>query len=104
MSAGLSGESLTQTEATLGAVVAVVYLSIFASAVGYVIYFDLLDRLGAIEINLVSYAAPLFATTFGWLLLDETITPLTVVGFIAISTGFLLLKRGALRAQLRRVW
>ncbi|MEF8813808.1 MAG: EamA family transporter [Halovenus sp.] len=56
--------------------------------------------MGAIEINLVSYTTPVFATVFGWLLLNETITPLTLVGFLTISAGFVLLKREAF-AQFR---
>jgi len=36
-----------------------------------------------------------FATAFGWLLLNETVTPLTLVGFLAITGGFVLLKREA---------
>lgn len=96
LSAVHPGESLSSTEVTGGAVVAVVYLSVFASAIGYFIYFRLLERLGAIEINLVSYAAPIFAALFGWLLLAETLTPLAIVGFFVIFTGFVLLKRRAI--------
>lgn len=103
LSFGLPSESLAQAEFTTGAVVAVTYLSIFASAIGYVIYFDLLGRVGAIEINLVSYAAPLFATLFGWLLLNEPVTLQTLVGFLVIVVGFALLKREALRTQFELV-
>jgi len=35
---------------------------VLASAVAYVIYFTLLDRLGPFEINLVSYVVPVVAT------------------------------------------
>lgn len=103
LSFGLPTESFAQTELTVGAVIAVVYLSIFASALGYFIYFDLLGRVGAIEINLVSYATPLVATLFGWLLLNETITVQTVVGFLVIAFGFALLKRDALATQFELV-
>ncbi len=103
MSAGLPSESLTDVEVTLGAAVAVGYLSLFASAIGYLIYFDLLDRLGAIEINLVSYTAPLFATVFGWALLGETITTRTVVGFVIICCGFVLIKHDAFATKLDRL-
>lgn len=102
LSLGLPTESVARTELTAGALAALLYLSVFASAVGYFIYFDLLDRLGAIQINLVSYAAPVFATVFGWLVLDETVTARTAVGFLVISAGFLLLKRDELVAQLRQ--
>lgn len=103
LSGGLPSESASQTDLTVGAVVAVLYLSIFASAVGYFIYFDLLGRLGAIEINLVSYAVPVFATVFGWLVLEETITVQAVVGFLVINSGFALLKREELSEGLARL-
>ena len=85
---------------SIEALSAILYLAVFASAIGYFIYFDLLDRLGAIEINLVSYAAPVFAAVSGWLVLDETLDLLSVVGFFGIFGGFLLLKRDAIREEL----
>lgn len=100
VSLGLPSESLDTVVVSTAAVVAVLYLAVFASAIGYVIYFDLLDRLGAIEINLVSYTAPVFAAVSGWLALGETLDTLAVVGFVGIAGGFLLLKRDALREAL----
>jgi probable blue pigment (indigoidine) exporter len=85
---------------TAEAVAAVAYLAVLASAAGYIVYFDLLDRLGAVEINLVSYAAPVFAVVVGWLALGERIGPSTVVGFLAIFAGFALVKRRAFRERL----
>jgi drug/metabolite transporter (DMT)-like permease len=98
--AGLPSESVSGVTLSTGAVISVLYLAVFASAIGYFIYFDLLDRLGAIEINLVSYTAPIFAAIAGWLVLDETLAPLSIVGFVVIFCGFLLLKRDAIRAEL----
>ena len=100
VSAGLPSESISSVTISPGSVIAVVYLAVFASAIGYFIYFDLLDRLGAIEINLVSYAAPIFAAISGWLVLNETLDLLSVIGFIVIFGGFLLLKRDAIREEL----
>ncbi len=102
LSVGLPTESFSSAELTTTGVISVVYLSVFASAVGYFVYFRLLDRLGAIEINLVSYAAPVFAAIFGWLLLGETIDLLTVGGFFLIFAGFLLIKRDAIAAEFAR--
>jgi drug/metabolite transporter (DMT)-like permease len=75
------------------------YLSVGASAVGFLIYFDLLDRLGPIEINLVSYVAPLSAALAGWLVLTETPSETTVYGFLLIFVGFVLVKRRAIRDE-----
>jgi len=96
MSLALPSESMADITVTTEAVVTLVYLAVFASAVGYVIYFDLLDRLGAIEINLVSYTVPIFAALSGWLVLSESVDVLSAVGFAMIFGGFVLLKRGAL--------
>ncbi|MFT4884353.1 MAG: putative blue pigment (indigoidine) exporter [Natronomonas sp.] len=82
--------------------VALVYLAIVASAAGFLIYFDLLDRLGPIEINLVSYVAPVFAALTGFLFLGEIIDVPTVVGFLVILVGFVLIKRRAIREELTR--
>jgi drug/metabolite transporter (DMT)-like permease len=79
---------------------ALVYLAVVASAAGFLVYFDLLERLGPIEINLVSYVAPVFAALAGFLFLGEVIDPPTVVGFLVIVVGFLLIKRRAIREEL----
>ncbi|PSP86485.1 EamA family transporter [Halobacteriales archaeon QS_4_66_20] len=100
ISAGLPSESVSSVTISIEALSAILYLAVFASAIGYFIYFDLLDRLGAIEINLVSYAAPVFAAVSGWLVLDETLDLLSIVGFFGIFGGFILLKRDAIREEL----
>ena len=97
------GESLADVVWTVESLAALAYLSVVASALGFLIYFDLLERLGAIEINLVSYVAPVFAALAGWAVLDEVPTTYTVVGFLVIFVGFLLLKRRAIRAELPRL-
>ncbi|WP_435334245.1 DMT family transporter [Haloarchaeobius sp. TZWWS8] len=73
------------------------YLVLAAGAVGYLLYFGLLDRLGPVEINLVGYVAPVFATLVGWYWLDEVVSAGTVLGFLVICAGFALVKRRALR-------
>jgi drug/metabolite transporter (DMT)-like permease len=96
------GESPADIEWTADAILALAYLSVVASALGFLIYFDLLERLGAIEINLVSYVAPVFAALSGWVFLAEGLTVTTVAGFAIILAGFVLIKRRAIRDELRR--
>ncbi len=100
LSVGL-GESVSGLP-PLRATVALVYLAVVASAAGFLIYFDLLERLGPIEINLVSYVAPVFAAIAGFLFLQEVIDGPTVLGFLVILVGFLLIKRREIRAELNR--
>ncbi|MHB9286745.1 DMT family transporter [Halobacteriales archaeon Cl-PHB] len=97
------GESVGTVTWTAEAVLALGYLSLAASAVGFLIYFDLHDRLGPVEINLVSYAAPVFAALVGFLVRGELLDAWTAVGFVTILAGFVLLKRDALRAEFDRV-
>ncbi|MES3161067.1 MAG: EamA family transporter [Halorubrum sp.] len=101
LSAGL-GESPGDIVWTTEAALALGYLAVVASGVGFLIYFELLDRLGPVEINLVSYVAPVFAALSGWLVLNEGLTAPTVVGFLLICVGFALVKRSALREELFR--
>ncbi|QLG26332.1 EamA family transporter [Halorarum halophilum] len=97
-----SGERLAEVVWTTDALLALGYLSVVSSALGFLVYFDLLDRLGPVEINLVSYVAPGFAALAGWLFLAETPTPATGLGFLFVFAGFLLLKRDAVRTELAR--
>ncbi|TKX79185.1 DMT family transporter [Halorubrum sp. SD626R] len=95
------GESAADVAWTSEAVLSLAYLAVAASGLGFLIYFRLLDRLGPIEINLVSYVAPVFAALAGWAFLGEGVTPNTVAGFAIICVGFALVKRAALRETLR---
>lgn len=88
---------------TVDGVLALGYLVVASSAFGYLLYFDLLERLGPIEINLVSYAAPVAAALTGLLLLGERPSYLTGVGFVLILSGFVVLKRDVIRAELVRM-
>jgi len=94
VSVGLS-EPVGAVRWTGEAVLSLLYLAVVASALGFLVYFDLLDRLGPIEINLVSYAAPAAAAATGVALLGEV--PTTGLGFVLILSGFVLLKRDAIR-------
>jgi probable blue pigment (indigoidine) exporter len=94
------GESFGAVQWTPRALGALGYLALVASAAGFLVYFVLLDRLGPIEINLVSYAAPVFAAIGGVVLLGETVGVAAVAGFLLIVAGFAVLKRNALRREL----
>lgn len=87
-------------EWTTPAFVGFAYLALVAGVGGYLLYFELLDRIGAVEITLIGYAAPPFAAVGGWIVLGEPITAATVAGFLLVAVGFLLIKRRAIRAEL----
>ncbi len=103
VSAGLPAESPAAVRWTAEGVGALAYLVVAASAVGFLVYFDLHERLGPVEINLVSYVVPVFAALAGWLWLDEVVDATTVGGFLVIFAGFCLVKRRALARELPRL-
>ncbi|MCY4732417.1 EamA family transporter [Natronomonas gomsonensis] len=96
------GERVADVTPSLVAIGAVVYLGVFASAIAYVIYFTLLARFGPLEINLVSYVVPVFATAGGVVLLDETVSLPMIGGFVLITAGFVVLKARTIAEELGR--
>ena len=97
------GEGPPEASLSPAVVLAMAYLGVASSALAYVLYFSMLRRFSALEMNLVTYLTPVVATLTGWLLLDEPVTASMVAGFVVIATGFAVLKRRALVAELRRV-
>lgn len=98
-SAGV-GETSVAIDWTVVGIASLLYLGIVPSALGYLVYFDLLDRLGPIDVNLVSYVNPVFTAIIGWLVLGESVDLLTVAGFLFVFFGFVLLKRKELTWRL----
>jgi len=78
------------------ALVALVYLGVFSTAIAFYIYYYILEEHGAFEASLVAYLVPVVATLVGVFVLDETIGLLTFVGFGLVALGFALLKRDAI--------
>lgn len=78
---------------TADALVGLLYLSVIASALGFFIYFTLLERIGPIRSSLVSYIAPIAAAVSGWLVLGESLEARGVVAFLLIVSGFRLVIR-----------
>jgi len=93
-----AGESLAAATWSPQVVAGLLYLAVVAGAGGFLLYFDLLERVGPSEASLVNYATPAVAAVAGWAALGEAITASTVVGFAVIVVGFALLKWEALSA------
>lgn len=93
-------ESYADITVTVPAVLAVAYLAFAVNVLGYTIFFTLLGRIGAFEVSLVNYIQPITAALIGFVVLQERLDPLTVVGFGVILVGFLLVKRAQVRNYL----
>lgn len=84
------------------ALLALLYLSVVAGAIGFVVYFVLIDRIGPSEANLTSYVTPIVALGVGRAFLDEPIPVASIVGLGVILLGFLLLEDREIAAELAR--
>ncbi len=79
---------------TAGIVVLVAALGVICSGVAYLLYFRLIEDIGAAPALTVTFLIPLFGTFFGWLVLDEAVGwhPLAggavVIAGTALVTGF----------------
>ncbi|WP_242695440.1 EamA family transporter [Halomontanus rarus] len=98
-----AGESMAAIEWTPVAVLALVYVSVFAGAIAYIAYFGLLEEVGAIRSSLTFYVSPVVATLGGWALLGESLSGLAVVGFATIVVGFAIMGHETLAATSRRL-
>lgn len=88
----------------IGIAAAVLALGVVCSGVAYLLYFRLIDEIGAAPALTVTFLIPLFGVLWGWLFLDEAVGWHTLAGGAvvivgtALVTGFspaLLLKRRA---------
>lgn len=76
-----------QRSATLTAWLAVIVLGVFCTAVAYILYFRLIERVGPARALTVTFAIPVFAVFYGVVLLDEVVTPWMVGCGVVIIVG-----------------
>lgn len=97
------GEPVAATSWSRVALLAVMYNGIIATPIGYVAYFSLLESVGPVRVNLLTYVSPLVTAILGWLLLEEQLSVLTLAGFIVIATGFFLIEYQSLTQEVARL-
>ena len=96
------GESIASIRLTPLALATLLYLGVFAGALGLVGYLVLVTDIGPVKANLVTYLTPVVSLALGWLFLDERIALPTLVGFAVIVAGFALLESRAVAAELAK--
>lgn len=82
------------TSIPMEAWLAVSYMAIFPSVIGYLIYYWALGHIPASKIAGVQYLQPLTATSLGWLLLGESVTlNLALAGAVILGGVYLTERR-----------
>jgi len=84
-----TGWSLSETSMTAWLNVAA--LGVIATALAYLIYFQLLGEAGATNASLVTLLVPASALFFGWLILGENLSALQLGGFAVLLVGLVVL-------------
>jgi drug/metabolite transporter (DMT)-like permease len=77
----------TQPLPPVSAWAAIAALAVFCTALGYVLYFRLIDSAGATNALLVTLLVPPFAILFGSLFLNEVLAPQDFAGLALIALG-----------------
>lgn len=68
-------------------VLSVVLLGLVCTGVAYLLYFNLIAKLGPTSALSVTFIIPVFGVFWGWLLLDETVGWHTLVGALLVLCG-----------------
>jgi drug/metabolite transporter (DMT)-like permease len=87
----------TQPLPPLSAWAAIAALAVMCTALGYVLYFRLIDSAGATNALLVTLLVPPFAILFGGLFLDEVLAPQDFIGLTLIALGLAAIDGRVLR-------
>ncbi len=72
---------------SIKSLLAVVYLGVFGSIIGYFCYHYALKRVTATEVSILSYFNTVIAIFLGWLILDEVITFDLLIATVLIIAG-----------------
>lgn len=86
-----------QTQLVLKSLLAVAGLGVLGTAVALVLYFWLLNRVGAARASFVTYLAPLGAIFWGVTILHESLAPIQLLGAAVVLAGVYLVNRSESR-------
>jgi drug/metabolite transporter (DMT)-like permease len=71
----------------LDAVLSVLALAVFSTAIAYLLFFRLLARIGATNTSLVTFLIPVSSLLLGFLFLDEPLVAIQLLGMLLIASG-----------------
>jgi drug/metabolite transporter (DMT)-like permease len=89
---------LTAAPYPLAAWASIVYLGLFGTVLGFVWYYQGIQRIGPVRAGLFINFVPIFAVLLSVLFLEEPLTLSLLLGVVLVSTGVCLTTLGAHRA------
>ena len=82
--AGLLFESWREVDLNIVALGATAYLAIVGSAVGFTMYFWLVNRITIVKMSYTTFLIPILTSIWGWVLLDEALSSSALIGAVII--------------------
>lgn len=83
------------------AILAVLFLALFSTALAFLVYFNLLEKVGAVNVALVSLLVPVSAVLLGIMVLGEGLEGHQIIGMALIAIGLIAID-GRVWARRRR--
>jgi drug/metabolite transporter (DMT)-like permease len=71
----------------------IVTLGVVCTAVAFLLFAALIEAVGPVRATVITYVNPAVAAVLGVLVLDETLTPAMIIGFILVTVGSVLATR-----------
>jgi len=75
------------------AIFSIIYLGLLGTSVAFVMYFWMLKNTSAIMMSMITYVTPPLALIWGWVILDENISSLLVIGLLFIFSGIYMVRK-----------
>lgn len=77
-------ESWTRIQIDRTVIGATLYLAIFGSAIGFTMYFWLVNRVTIVKMSYTTFLIPILASVWGWVLLGEALSGSALIGGVII--------------------
>jgi drug/metabolite transporter (DMT)-like permease len=94
---GLALEPVSAIRWTPELLAGFLWLALAVSLCSYLLWFDMLDRLGASTASALHFLVPPIGLLLGWAVLGEHVPPLDLLGVVPIALGIRLVTRPASR-------
>jgi drug/metabolite transporter (DMT)-like permease len=79
---------------TSRAVAAILYLGLISAAFGFVAFAWLLQRNAATRVTALTFLTPVFGVVYSWLLLNEVLTQVQLLGVLGVCLGVYIVNSG----------
>jgi drug/metabolite transporter (DMT)-like permease len=91
--APIAATTLPDRMPRINVTLSVLGLAFICTALAFVVFFKLIEEVGAARAGLITFANPVVAVALGAVFLDESITTATGVGFALVLVGCVLATR-----------